>query len=296
MKPSNLPLKNHSPILGLDQYVAVVYPLEYNQKVTRGMSVKLITLVWTAGFLASTVSASQLASHRSPWASCRLAKIDFFQNQTYLWLCHTISGLFFFIPVLILTGIYLRIFAAASKSSRDIRRNSFHLPLPLTSKDPFLDQVPTSGSAPDLLSPIQDESQELQEPPDDLKTASEIPTPRRRAPKLSALRNNATFSKTISSLDHPGDQVLNRQMSHQDRRVMMTPKRKCSFSSFSECRYVADGGKTRTFLISIEAASPTGMEFKSHQRHFHFSNGLKFSILTSKTSESKNSTSPHQNN
>ena len=33
---------------------------------------------------------------------------------------------FFAAPVLILTCIYIRIFVAASKNSRDIRRNSFH--------------------------------------------------------------------------------------------------------------------------------------------------------------------------
>ena len=248
--------------IGLDQYVAVVYPLEYNQKVTRGMSVKLITLVWTAGFLASIVAASQLiySGHRSPWASCRLAKIDFnLDKVSFTWLC-SISGLFYTIPVLILTGIYLRIFAAASKSSRDIRRNSFHLPLPLQVEDPkepfiTLDDN-KAGSAPDLLSP-----EKPPQPPIDLEMT---PKPiRRRAPKLSALRNNSTFSKTVSSI---GPEIpVNRQMSQQDRRLVMTPKRKCSFSSFSECRYVADGGKTRTFLISIEAASPTGTGFESQQ-------------------------------
>lgn len=254
---------------GLDQYVAVVYPLEYNQKVTRGMSVKLITLVWTAGFLASVVAASQLiySGHRSPWASCRLAKVDFnLDKVSFTWLC-TISGLFYTIPVLILTGIYLRIFAAASKSSRDIRRNSFHLPLPLQvedQKEPFicLDDNDKAGSAPDLLSPTPEQ------PPIDLEMASKsISTPRRRAPKLSALRNNSTFSKTVSSIGpeiNPVSNRFDRQMSHQDRRLVMTPKRKCSFSSFSECRYVADGGKTRTFLISIEAASPTGTRFESY--------------------------------
>ena len=50
---------------------------------------------------------------------------------------------------------------------------------------------------------------------------------------------------------------VTRQMSHQDRRAMMTPKRKCSFSSFSECRYVVDGGKTTTFLFAIETPSPS---------------------------------------
>ena len=51
-------------------------------------------------------------------------------------------------------------------------------------------------------------------------------------------------------------------MSHQDHRrqvtvMSTTPKRKCSFSSVSEFRYLADGGKTsRTFLFPLEAPSP----------------------------------------
>ena len=53
---------------------------------------------------------------------------------------------------------------------------------------------------------------------------------------------------------------VTRQMSHQDRRAMMTPKRKCSFSSFSECRYVVDGGKTTTFLFAIETPSPSSQD------------------------------------
>jgi hypothetical protein len=37
----------------------------------------------------------------------------------------------------------------------------------------------------------------------------------------------------------------------------VTPKRKCSFSSFSECRLLEEGGsKHHTFLFSIEAPSP----------------------------------------
>ena len=117
---------------------------------------------------------------------------------------------------------------------------------------------PTSNSIPDLLTPTK------------INQTSPIInhiSPRRRPPKLSALRNVETFSKTISGFDpEPLEPLtiepqkpLNRQMSHQDgRRMLMTPKRKCSFSSFSECRYVtADGGKTKTFLFSIEAASPS---------------------------------------
>lgn len=90
--------------------------------------------------------------------------------------------------------------------------------------------------------------------------------PQKRPPRLKNLRGQTTFSKTISSNE---DQYyatstskanLPRQMSHQDRRTLMTPKRKCSFSSFSECRYVVDGGKTTTFLFSIETPSPSKVE------------------------------------
>ena len=100
-----------------------------------------------------------------------------------------------------------------------------------------------------------------------------------RAPKLRSLKNQAVFSETVGIsgeglTENDDDLVLSsppvsrpkvaRQMSHQDyqsrqshqdRRTMMTPKRKCSFSSFSECRYVVDGGKTTTFLFSIETPS-----------------------------------------
>ena len=58
-----------------------------------------------------------------------------------------------------------------------------------------------------------------------------------------------------------------RQMSHHDRRAIMTPKRKCSFSSFSECRYVVDGGKTTTFLFSIETPSPSSQDTAEKAAH-----------------------------
>ena len=134
---------------GVDQYLAVLDPLEYNAKVTRGVSRKLISSVWILGFSAAAIASSQLiwASDYSPWISCREAaalsvtgnnKVAAaggvgggdtgsleFGLQGRIWLA-VISIAFFVGPVLILTCIYVRIFAAASKNSRDIRRNSFH--------------------------------------------------------------------------------------------------------------------------------------------------------------------------
>ena len=46
----------------MDQYFAVLYSLEYNAKITSGMSLKLIFSVWTIGFCAAAVSSSQLIS------------------------------------------------------------------------------------------------------------------------------------------------------------------------------------------------------------------------------------------
>ena len=60
---------------GVDQYLAVLDPLEYNAKVTRGVSRKLISSVWILGFSAAAIASSQLiwASDYSPWISCREA-------------------------------------------------------------------------------------------------------------------------------------------------------------------------------------------------------------------------------
>ena len=68
-------LQNYITISGVDQYLAVLDPLEYNAKVTRGVSRKLISLVWILGISAAAVASSQLiwASEHSPWISCREA-------------------------------------------------------------------------------------------------------------------------------------------------------------------------------------------------------------------------------
>ena len=128
----------------MDQYLAVLYPLEYSAKITRGISLKLIATVWIVGFLAATVASSQLVSagQRSPWLSCRLQNktLDLSPLRGSPWLFCT-SGAFFLVPVLILTGIYLRIFAAASKSSRDIRRNSCANQSSLLNLNPLLEDV-----------------------------------------------------------------------------------------------------------------------------------------------------------
>ena len=60
-------------ISGVDQYLAILYPLEYSTKVTRLISWLLIGLVWGFGVLASVLGSLKLVSLSSPWTSCRVA-------------------------------------------------------------------------------------------------------------------------------------------------------------------------------------------------------------------------------
>ena len=51
---------------------------------------------------------------------------------------------------------------------------------------------------------------------------------------------------------------------------MLTPKRKCSFSSFSECRLLEEDGENHhTFLFSIEAPSPPATPQLRSKLHIH---------------------------
>lgn len=157
----------------MDQYLAVLDPLEYNAKVARGVSWKLILLVWTLGFSAAAATSTQLVSagERSPWTSCHEVAISKEAYQGWKWLVIT-SSAFFVAPVLILTCIYLRIFAAASKSSRGIRRNSFHQPLTKATEDDEeeedVDQKDLQPDCKTIVSPTRNVSA-----PDLLSTAAE---------------------------------------------------------------------------------------------------------------------------
>ena len=82
--------------------------------------------LFTRKTLNKSYKSSLFSGDRSPWVSCREAAVDLSNLEGSLWLFCSSSVAFFLVPVLILTCIYLRIFAAASKNSRGIRRNSFH--------------------------------------------------------------------------------------------------------------------------------------------------------------------------
>ena len=112
----------------MDQYLAILYPLEYSAKVTRLMSWLLIALVWGLGALASVLGGLKLASARSPWASCRLALGGADSGDgggvPPRWWLAGINAALYVLPLCLLSFIYLRIFFVARKNSRKIRRKN----------------------------------------------------------------------------------------------------------------------------------------------------------------------------
>ena len=60
-------------IIGLDQYMAVIFPLEYTTRITSSFSWQLISTVWVLGALAAIPGSLQMmsAGEMSPWFSCR---------------------------------------------------------------------------------------------------------------------------------------------------------------------------------------------------------------------------------
>ena len=71
-------------LTGLDQYMAVILPLEYTTRVTSSVSWQLITTVWILGISAAVPGAMQMisAGNVSPWFACRniIVSISELQN------------------------------------------------------------------------------------------------------------------------------------------------------------------------------------------------------------------------
>ena len=64
---------NTDSFSGLDQYLAVIFPLEYTTRVTSFFSWQLISTVWILGAFAGVSGALQMisAGNMSPWFACR---------------------------------------------------------------------------------------------------------------------------------------------------------------------------------------------------------------------------------
>ena len=236
--------------VGLDQYLAVIEPLEYSTKVTEAVSWQLIAFVWIMGGMASAVSTVQMATRQYPSSSCMSLPFQLDQYQRII--LFFVSFIFYLIPIILLVFVYVRIFCAANRSSKYIRKSStVNLERP--------------NILPKKTSIESDSSEEV---------------PRVRPPKLAALRSHTPqgrlFSQSVFEddvfMDKPRSHLgKNAAVNHQrivesqvlekipvDKRHNMlasTTKRKCSFSSISEFRLVGNGGKTKTVLFSIDASS-----------------------------------------
>lgn len=60
-------------VTGLDQYMAVIFPLEYTTRITSSFSWQMMSTVWVLGALAAVPGALQMisAGNTSPWFTCR---------------------------------------------------------------------------------------------------------------------------------------------------------------------------------------------------------------------------------
>ena len=128
--------------LGIDQYFAILYPLEYSTKVTHKVSWQLISLVWTLGLIASTLSSLQLIASHSPWQACKTALGDgrALLGSHRAWIAAVNLIICYLIPMALLTFMYLRIFWAARKNSKTVRKQSIAAPsssLPFSSVASF---------------------------------------------------------------------------------------------------------------------------------------------------------------
>ena len=121
--------------VGFDQYLAVLEPLEYATKVTDSVSWQLICFVWTLGGVAATTSSIQLMTSPSPWSICNSNDVTVDSWITLLTEemkpvlripLSVMSLVFYLIPIGLLVFLYVRIFCAATSSSKYIRRSSMH--------------------------------------------------------------------------------------------------------------------------------------------------------------------------
>ncbi len=123
---------------GLDQYLAILYPLEYSTKMTARVGWQLISATWVLGLMASALGVIQLVNGASPWHACRAAFsqegriLRWAKEPSPIWgvvprralLTAIHVGLCYVIPMILITFLYLRIFVAAHRNSQSVRKTS----------------------------------------------------------------------------------------------------------------------------------------------------------------------------
>ncbi len=75
-KPPSLPINLVHLVIyfpGVDQYLAILHPLEYSTRMTARAGWQLIASTWLTGSAAAALGAAQLVNAESPWRACRAA-------------------------------------------------------------------------------------------------------------------------------------------------------------------------------------------------------------------------------
>ena len=166
-----------------------------------------------------------------------------------------ISVTFYLIPILLLCYLHMRIYGAATHSSKNIRRSSQHQLIPMAKAISANGNHLCGGedSTTATSSCNSKEQKILKE--DNYSKFDRIS--QRTMDMKPILQSTTKFNQQHLSKNRRN----NMSQQHKPSSSKPKPIRKCSFSSFNECRFVADGGKTKTFLFSANArASATSHE------------------------------------
>lgn len=113
-------------LIGIDQYMAIVNPLDYHNRVNTGRVVSLCCLVWLLSFITSLVVVMDPTTDATityfTWSrTCQ--PLHPYSNYK-LWVCVVVVVIVYFIPFTVITVTYVRIFTAARGNSIRTRRNS----------------------------------------------------------------------------------------------------------------------------------------------------------------------------
>ncbi|XP_040579765.1 uncharacterized protein [Lepeophtheirus salmonis] len=231
--------------IGLDQYVAILDPLEYPNKFTSLISSQLIICVWCTSFIASLSSSFILVSSHNTWKACDTVLVGLISSNQRLGLTLA-SVTLYLVPISCLVYLYAKVFFEARNNSIRRRRRSSSVinvtenPMEVQDETDFQIKETMSNN---LLSPASPESEYS------LRVKCQHP-------KLVNLRKDDSFSSSITS-SSPSTIPISNSTPRRNGGIIKQHSagstslaRKCSFSSVNECHLV-EGTKVRTIIFSL---------------------------------------------
>ncbi|CAB4058371.1 unnamed protein product [Lepeophtheirus salmonis] len=240
--------------IGLDQYVAILDPLEYPNKFTSLISSQLIICVWCTSFIASLSSSFILVSSHNTWKACDTVLVGLISSNQRLGLTLA-SVTLYLVPISCLVYLYAKVFFEARNNSIRRRRRSSSVinvtenPMEVQDETDFQIKETMSNN---LLSPASPESEYS------LRVKCQHP-------KLVNLRKDDSFSSSITS-SSPSTIPMSNSTPRRNGGIIKQHSagstslaRKCSFSSVNECHLV-EGTKVRTIIFFTEQSNSVSEE------------------------------------